>query len=208
MSRPPLRLVPKAPEPKVLTYRNRRGHIYYLHQRVTKKGAPKYFFAKTIGDGALAEMPTGFEVAESINGVVSVRRTTGSSVISEADVQLVRDELDKLPHLSRHVVERKGDAILVYEPEGGFSGRDIGAVARELGVFHSRLEAFAERHPTRYTPVMKFEPELVGKPGTYAAFRMTYRGSGGWMLLSAGMLGPLARKLLPHIGRESFFELM
>ena len=191
----------------MLTHRNRRGQTYYLHAGTTKTGAPRYFFAKTIGEGALAAMPAGYEVAESINGVVTIRRAT-ESIVPEADVQLVREALAKLPHLSRHTVERKGDAIIVYEPEGGLSGGDLGAIARELGVYRSRLEAFAERHPTRYTPVMKFEPELQGKPRDYAAFRMTYRGHGGWMLLSAGQLGPLTRKLLPHIGRESFFELL
>jgi hypothetical protein len=207
MSRPPLRLVPRPAEPKVLTHRNRRGQVYYLHQGVTKKGAPKYFFAKTVGPGALADMPAGYELAESVNGVVSVRRAT-DSVIPETDVQFVREALAKVPHLARHVVERKGEAIIVHEPEGGASVDDLGGLAREMGVSRQRLEAFTQRPPKRYTPVMKFEPESAGKPGEYVASRMTYRGDGGWRSLSTGPLSLLVPRLVPHIGRESFFELL
>lgn len=60
--------------PKPLAYTNGKGVTYYLHEGRTQSGKPRYFFARSVRDGSLAELPTGFEVAESVNGVVSVRR--------------------------------------------------------------------------------------------------------------------------------------
>lgn len=105
------------PESQVLTHQNRRGERYYLHEGVTKTGKPRFFFAKTIREGALAEMPEGFEVSESINAVVSVRRTKSRpDAISAHDLQLVQDELRRHPHLQHHQARAKGRSILIYEP--------------------------------------------------------------------------------------------
>jgi hypothetical protein len=52
---------------RALSYTNRKGQIYYLHAGTTKTGKPRYFVAKTIGDGALDELPPGFEIVETIN---------------------------------------------------------------------------------------------------------------------------------------------
>jgi len=57
-----------------VSYTNRKGQVYYLHAGKTKIGKRRYFVVKTIGDGVLAEVPAGFEIVESINAVVSVRR--------------------------------------------------------------------------------------------------------------------------------------
>jgi hypothetical protein len=44
----------------------------------------------------------------------------------------------------------------------------------------------------------------------FAVERMTYRGEGGWhsLLWHGEALPELARKYLPHLGRDSFFELV
>jgi len=44
-----------------LQHTNRHGVAFHLHQGKTKTGKPKYYVAKTVGAGALAEMPAGFE---------------------------------------------------------------------------------------------------------------------------------------------------
>ena len=153
-------------------------------------------------------MPEGFEVSESVNGVVAVRRSTGSTCVPEADVQLVRASVAKAPHLSRYVIDRKGDAIIIYEPERGLGASDMAGLANELGLSRQRVEAVMSRRPQRYTPVMKFEPAAPLPKSGYVVSRMIYRGDGGWMSLSIGPLEDLVRRMLPHIGRESFFELL
>jgi hypothetical protein len=54
-----------------VSYPNRLGVTFYLHEAKTKTGEPRYLSAKTIGHDALFSMPSGYEFSESIDGVVS-----------------------------------------------------------------------------------------------------------------------------------------
>jgi hypothetical protein len=197
---------------KAYCHRNRHGVAYYLHQGTTKTGKARYFFAKTVGEDALAEMPAGWEVAESVNGVVTVRKATSATPIPAADVALVRAALDRDPILRRCVVEAKGGAIVIHEPERGAipTSGELAGLSKEMGVPLARLTAHFEAmsRNARYAPVMKFEPAFVGATCEYLAYRRTYRGDGGWFPLSHGPLHSLVKQYVHHIGRESFFELM
>lgn len=57
---------------------NKKGNTYYLHKRDTtlKNGRvqPIYFFAKEIKDGALDELPAGYEVSETRNGLPVLKK--------------------------------------------------------------------------------------------------------------------------------------
>lgn len=193
-------------------HQSRRGEAYYLHRGTTKTGKARFFFAKTVGEGAIAEMPAGYEVAESVNGVVTVRRAV-PSLIPAADVALVREALARDDVLRACVVDTKGDAIIVHEPEGGglggFGG-DAARLAKVLGLDRGEMAAFqaASARRTRYAPVMKFEPAFDGKKRGYLASRWIHRGDGRWWALSIGPLASLLDKYLHHIGRESFYELL
>ncbi|MBI2392025.1 MAG: hypothetical protein HYV09_20705 [Deltaproteobacteria bacterium] len=197
---------------KAFCHRNRHGVAYYLHRGTTRTGKPRYFFAKTIGESPLTELPAGWEVAESVNGVVTVRKADPAKAIPPADLSLVRDALDRDPVGRQCVVEAKGGAIIIHEPEGGsvpIRG-DLAQLSKTLGLLPSEATAYFEAmsRNARYTPVMKFEPAFVGRAGEYLAHRRSYRGDGGWLALSHGSLDSLVKKYVRHIARESFFELM
>lgn len=186
-------------------FQNRKGVTYYLHEGKTKTGKPRYFFAKTIGDAPLAAVPEGFEVDESMNGVVSVRRkTAGASEVPAEDVKAVEAVLAHYPHLAGYVAKIVGNAIVVFEPDP--RPHDLSDIASRWG--HAlRGDAFVANQlkRTRYSPVMKFEPKEDG----YAAFRMTFRGKGGWSYpIEFGKLVELGKKLLPSVGTDEFFNLM
>ncbi len=193
-----------------MAYANRFGQTYYLHKGTTKTGKPRYFAARSIVKGVLAAMPAGFEFAESINGVVSVRRTdTSPSTIPEVHVEAIRKEMSRHMHLRHHAVEARRNEIIIYEPLGLLSEETIRSWEREFGVAR---ESFLVRNAqlqrrVRYTPVMKFLPATWGTPGTYMAYRMSYRGEGGWLSLSAGRLGKLVRAYVRCIDTDAFFEL-
>lgn len=57
---------------------NSKGNKYYLHKRETtlKNGRkqPIYFFAKEVKDGSLDEVPAGYEVSESRNGLPVLKK--------------------------------------------------------------------------------------------------------------------------------------
>ena len=60
------------------SHENTKGTTYYLHSRnVTLKGGREqtiYFFAKTVKDGSLNAVPTGYEVFESKNGLPVLKK--------------------------------------------------------------------------------------------------------------------------------------
>ena len=60
------------------TYTNSKGNNYILHSRVTtlKNGQKQtiYFFAREAKDGALNEVPAGYTVSESKNGLPVLKK--------------------------------------------------------------------------------------------------------------------------------------
>ena len=195
-----------------LQHSNRHGVAFYLHQGTTKTGKPKYYVAKTVGAGKLATMPAGFEFAESVNGVVSIRRVDNSPKrIADADVEFVRSEVARHRHLRHHRVEAVKAEIVIYEQTGAMSDDELQETARSLGVptevFEQRMGAglWAKR---RCQPVMRFLASTAQADG-YVVQRMTYRGEGGWSYpLAHGSLAGLVRDFVPRVGTERFFELL
>ena len=203
-----LRLVKPAPESnQSLTYTNRMGVRYYLHEGRTKSGKPRYFFAKTIRDGALARIPKGFEVGESINGIVSVKRQSrGQVTMPPEDVMVVEVELARHDRLRWYKVRVVARAIVIYEPYPTPERLRETFERRALLSTPASTRRYVDdwMKKATYSPVMKFERDGEG----YAAFRMTYRGHGGWSWpLNTGTLQSLTRKLVPALGTERFFEL-
>lgn len=60
------------------SFTNQKGTTYYLHGRETtlKNGTKQtiYFFAKEPKDGALNDVPKGYTVAESRNGLPVLKK--------------------------------------------------------------------------------------------------------------------------------------
>ena len=60
------------------SYTNSKGKTYYLHSKQTtlKNGRTQtiYYFAKDQKDGTLDEVPTGYKVAETANGLPVLKK--------------------------------------------------------------------------------------------------------------------------------------
>jgi hypothetical protein len=60
------------------SFTNSKGRTYFLHKRDTqlKNGRFQtiYFFAKEVKDGAIDEVPDGYAVSESRNGLPVLKR--------------------------------------------------------------------------------------------------------------------------------------
>jgi hypothetical protein len=65
-------------------YVSRKGQRYFLCETKTKTGKPRYVFSR---------QPTGTPIAESVNGVVSLRKA-GSCQIREEEIAVVKAALD------------------------------------------------------------------------------------------------------------------
>ena len=66
-----------------VTYTNRKGKTYYLCQGLTKKGNPRYYFAREPKDEPVDEIPEGYEIRESVNGVVSLAKERPVQILPE-----------------------------------------------------------------------------------------------------------------------------
>jgi hypothetical protein len=60
------------------SHRNSKGVTYYLHgkDRITKTGKKTtlYYFAKEIKEGALNSVPPGYQVSETKNGLLVLKK--------------------------------------------------------------------------------------------------------------------------------------
>lgn len=65
-------------EKMAFSFTNSKGKTYFLHRRETtlKNGRTQtiYFFGKEIKDGALDEVPEGYVVSESKNGLPVLKK--------------------------------------------------------------------------------------------------------------------------------------
>ncbi len=95
---------------------NRKLEIYYLHQGHTKTGEPMYFFSKKCEGDLCARLPDGFEVYENPRGQVFCRRIQ-HLLITEQEVEVVREAIRKRGMQFLAGVDVKTRAILVYERE-------------------------------------------------------------------------------------------
>lgn len=125
-----------------------------------------------------------------------------------ADLESVQAESARHKHLAGFkAVEFRGD-IVVYQPLGGGLEDPLSSFALLFQPANSqRLEATRERAHARqqFDPDFKFTP-IPDQPGVYGAYRMSYRGRGGWLELTAGPLARLARKYVRLLGTDELFE--
>jgi hypothetical protein len=197
---------PAAPQP--YTHVNRRGVSYYLHRVKTKLGKDRYVMTKERGADPVPAIPPGYEVSESINGVVSVVHTR-SRRVPEGALEAVQAELAKHSHLRRHQVSVIKDAVVVFIPATDMSPESLARLAQErkLPIEKVRKQEAKRIATGRFEPVLRFLFDPVG--GSAAAQRLVYRGSvPRWLMLGFGTIELLAERYLPHVGRPSFYDLV
>jgi hypothetical protein len=95
----------------VVSRTNVKGTTYYLHRRTEGRGRDRYVFARDVGDGALTEVPAGYEVRETLNGTVSLGRVQPRE-IAEEEERVVKAAAERVPG---HATELRKDTILVLE---------------------------------------------------------------------------------------------
>ena len=102
-----------------VSYTNRKGVTYTLYRGQTRTGKPRYYFglpAHSQGEPVM-EIPPGFTISESVNGVVSLVKDRPSLVQPE-EVAAVEAAVQQHPEAHRYRVAVKGNRIEVYEQVG------------------------------------------------------------------------------------------
>lgn len=210
----------------MFTYANKRGVEYYVHETRTKGGARRYVVKRAV-DGALADLPTGMEIVENVNGQVSLRAAR-PRVILLLEEQMVRQALTKHGR-EKYRVEVKDRDIIIHEPlyDAGrsaerlmnvlseLSGLDLGNMirqktgkaAREDHHQHAKEQARQEmERDMRYWPVLRFRLDDA-EQRLFSVERMSYRGEGGWLWLKTDMsLAAACEGYVPLLGTERLFD--
>jgi hypothetical protein len=197
-----------------INYTNRKGQTYTLYRGQTRTGKPRYYFGRADqGQGEpVTELPAGYTISESINGVVSlIKDKYRPALIQPEEEAAVEAAVRRHPKASRYRVVVKGKRIEVYER----AGDDYETVVRDLGIpglwrpgLTKELRDMQERY-ARYEPVLRFN--LIDPAERwFGVERMCYRSSvDGWLelKLTQGPVGELARELIPTLGTDQFFDL-
>jgi hypothetical protein len=185
----------------------RRGDTYYLHQGKTKTGKPKYFFSRK-QEGTLAEaLPEGYEVYENPNAQVFLRKVVPRTV-TDVEVATVERGVRELARLTYFVIDVKGESIVIHLPNENPAFLE-GSMFSHFGVKPSLDRTRLVQRFLNYSPMMRFT--LVDESTrSFAAERWCFLGSiDGWFPLSGrGDLERLTAMYCPHLGQESFYELM
>ena len=188
-----------------VTYINRKGTTYYLCKGITKTGKPRYFFAREPKSEAIDAIPEGYQIEESVNGIVSLVKDR-PKLIAPEETAVVEAALKRHPKGGNYRLGVKHNQIVVYERLGP-DVKNLNAILGIFGPLDQRAREYLD-HSAQYTPIMRFildDPEKRD----YHAERWCYRGSiDDWIYAGqSGKIETLARKLIPTLGTDNFFEL-
>lgn len=130
----------------------------------------QYYFS-TKAKGTLADqIPTGYELYETVNGQVYLRRHE-PRLISEAEARLIEEPLLRPRGNYRYKVEVRGKQITVYESSQDFSFINAWSMGHSPAALETMNERFAN-----YQAVLRFtliDPEQRH----FAPERFCFRGS-------------------------------
>ncbi len=184
-----------------VTHVNRKRDTYYLHAGKTKTGKPRYWFS-TKTDGDLVELiPEGYEVYENPDAQVFLRKIV-KQFVTPAEIAVLKEGLERYAPGKKCVVDVQGNEIVVHHAER------IALNQERFGIALTELPTFNQR----YMKIMRFT--LVDeKNRIFRVQRWCFRGAiDRWIDLyesrSEGKLSDLVKRYCPHVGQESFFELM
>ena len=145
----------------LVTYKNRRGKTYYLHEGRTKTGKPKYHFSLKNNGELVDEIPDGYEIYEHPGtGGVFLRKKLPQLILNiEKDV--IEKELKKKEGSRRYLLDIKGEIITIWESNQDIEAlrdlfRDVQPTSfNGLSGDVSKLEDLINIS-VDYSPIMKF----------------------------------------------------
>ena len=205
------------------SYTNKYGRTYYLHVVRRDKG-PAVCAMRTHADGAESVMPEGYEVRENVHGHVSVWRERRRQ-FARLEEQLLYSALERLRPFA-YAMDIEGAAATVYasaedrkcflesldaEFADGFADALTKALAKRYSpelveMFRARRKEQKAKRP-RYYPLLRFVL-ADRRQRRFAVERVCFSGESTWIRLEVLPLSAAVMKYLPHLGRDSFFDLI
>ena len=166
-----------------VTHVTRYRDTYYLHVGRTKTGKPRYWFSSK-ADGDLVEsIPRGYEIYENPDARVYLRKKP-PQIVTPEEVAVVKEGVQRLAPDQNCLVDVRKEDIIVYHSKRG----------------------------NLYQKMLRFTLDDE-KDRTFRVQRWCFRGSIDswidlWMSGGLGKLPVLVQTFCPHLGRDSFYDLM
>jgi len=205
-----------------VTYTNRKGVTYHLCRRTTKAGKYRYVFAREPKGEPVTEIPGGWRISESVNGIVSLVKDRPAR-IRPGEIAAVERVLRQHPKarnyrinvLRQHPKARnyrinvRRDRIEVYE-QAGPDAEEVIEGLREVGMatwdrMADKLREVLDAH-VRFTPVLRFVL-MDEEQRTYYAERISYSTDNWVGIGSMSQVGRLAKEWIPRLGSDALFEV-
>jgi hypothetical protein len=190
-----------------ITYTSRKGLTYYLCQGVTRTGKPRYYFAREIKDEPVEQIPEGYAISESVNGIVSLIKAQPSQ-LQASEIDVVKVALARHPKKGRYRINIRPNRIEIYESVGPDAETLIAnlrpLIPIPLGTA-SRLSADMDRY-AQFTPVLRFTL-IDADECAFEAERMCYLGSvDDFIHIGYGPIDQVAPAIIATLGTDEFFE--
>ncbi len=160
------------------------------------------FTASPKGQPAVA-IPDGYEVYENVEGQVFLRKKF-AVLVSDAELAVIQNALRAHGPAWQYWVEVGKNTVTIHE-----AGGDMDSLSDMCREFQGRgLTDDERRRHASYMAVLRFtlvDPESR----EYVTERYCFRGSVDDWIHIAGpdLLAPQCREFIPHLGRESFYDL-
>ena len=168
-----------------------------------------YYFARKLTGTPVDQVPEGYEIYEDPEDAQVFLRHPKPTAILPIELAAARQAVETMASQSRAIVQAEAKSIVVY-----LADIDEDEITRTLG-FLAREGSDLARHRewmltgTRYVKMMRFT--LVDEDKRlFDVERWCFKGSiDDWSHpLSSGSLAQLLGRYVPHLGKQSFFELM
>jgi len=208
---------------KRFTYTNRDGGVYYPHAVRLKDGRTIYVMRKRLS-GAVESLPDGYEVRENIHGRVSIRRRR-SRRFTKTEERLLCGALEQLRPFA-YELDIDGRMATVYASaqdrkcfaeslDADFADGFADALTKTLAksyssdlvaMFRARRREQNAKRPQFYA-LLRFVI-ADNRKRLFAVERVCFTGESSWVRLEVMPLSAAVMKYLPHLGRDSFFDLI
>jgi hypothetical protein len=202
---------------------NRHGVRFHVRAIRDRRGR-HILVMGTAPEGALQSLPPGYEVRENVHGHVSIRRK-GQSRIRMQEEWMVRACVGKLKPFA-HAVGAEDSSITIYassldrkclagsldaEFAEGFASALNDALGRCYGgelveMFRANRRSSKDRK-ARFYPLIRFRLK-DRRRRTFFVERVCFSGDKSWLVLGVMSLPAALMKYVPHLGRDTLFDMI
>ena len=191
-----------------IAYTNRKGRTYFLCQGQTKTGKARYYFAREPKGEPVEEIPDGYKITESVNGVVSLAKER-QALLREEEIAAVENELKQHPKSRRYRLKAKYDRIEIYEmlaPEAESMADIFDVFGLGLPRMVEKIQDFLDEN-SQFSAIMRFIL-IDEEKRLFRAQRWCYLGSiDDWVDVDYGQIQELASYTIPALGTDDYYEL-